>query len=625
MAGARQELLALLQAARAHPDDLNRRLILADWLDEHGDDSDRARAEVVRGQCERARLSPYEERSYDLLAREGELLNQHAPAWLGPLARFPVTFHHGLLRLEVTTEQLLSPDLVALAGTETWAWVETLHLSSVAEEHGPALGASPLLKSITGLDLSGVMLTPGSAAMLGRCPALAGLVEVSLNGTSPNSQQSWPSAGWLEAVISSPSLPPLASLDLTSSNFPTPGAELLVSSPLLRGLTRLILDHNRFGKGPVIALASSKSTDNLQVLGLADTFLWPDVVRALARSKHLGNLRKLDLSDNDLPPAIAGTLASSAAWPRLESLNLARNGKMGVRAARLLAEKPWSYPLRELNLAGVGLGDTGLRTLAGAPHMRSLAVLDLFANTIGQDGVAALAESPHFAGLVDLSLNANEFGSPGLAALARSPHLAGLKRLSLEWCRIGQEGIEALAASSSLAGLVDLTLSCGVPVEPSALGGDGVLPNLRKLALEDIPWNAEMMAQFLDLSFIPQLRDLRLGWLSPEAVVLLAGSSRLADLTVLTLQGLPPETLAAHHLANAPHLRRLTVLDLAHSSITPSGAQALLTSANLPCLRRLLLTGDQPNAFVDLRRRFGERLHYTPFDYGAGEVEADVE
>lgn len=45
---------ALLAAVVAHPDDDTFRLILADWLEENGDNADRVRASFIRRQCARA-------------------------------------------------------------------------------------------------------------------------------------------------------------------------------------------------------------------------------------------------------------------------------------------------------------------------------------------------------------------------------------------------------------------------------------------------------------------------------------------------------------------------------------------------------------------------------------------
>ena len=43
---------ALLHAIRLEPDEDTPRLVYADWLDEHGDEADRAHAEQIRVQIE---------------------------------------------------------------------------------------------------------------------------------------------------------------------------------------------------------------------------------------------------------------------------------------------------------------------------------------------------------------------------------------------------------------------------------------------------------------------------------------------------------------------------------------------------------------------------------------------
>ena len=45
------DLVALIDAVKESPDDDAPRLVLADWLEEHGGDEGRARAELIRTQC----------------------------------------------------------------------------------------------------------------------------------------------------------------------------------------------------------------------------------------------------------------------------------------------------------------------------------------------------------------------------------------------------------------------------------------------------------------------------------------------------------------------------------------------------------------------------------------------
>jgi uncharacterized protein (TIGR02996 family) len=613
---ARPELIALLQDARAHPDNLERRRVLADWLDDHGESD---RAELVRLQCELAEVPEYEARHYDLLSREGELLNRHGDKWLGPLVKCTVAFHRGLLRLELTPDQLRSPELASLAGTETWAWVETLRFSNLSAEDREPLDASPLLDSIAGIDLEGVELSPEIAQVLGQCPRLAHLREVNLGHTTNGGQV-------IAAFVEAPARPGLTSINLTAAGV---DLDALAASPLLAEVAHLILDHNYTTNEGLIALSRSKHASNLRTLGLAKAWLWPDGCRALAKSKHLGNLTRLDLSENDLSPAIVKTVITSNAWPKLRSLNLYWNQKLGTRGARVLAENPWKIPLRELNLGGVGIGDRGIAALAGAKHVRSLEVLDLFGNDIGPKGAAALADSSHFAGLVELNLNTNGIGPDGMAALAGSPHLSGLKKLSLDHCEIDAAGTRALATSRFLSGLVEVCLSSRGArgyVDLSALQGDDTLPKLRKLTLEVMTWNAETMALLLELPFVPHLAELHLGsWMTEEAVALLADCPHLRNLTVLRLPALALGDASARVLARSPYLERLTILDLSHNPISPEAAEALLSSPNLPRLRRLHLAGAQAEEFAFIRLRHRNRLFYQTFDYGDADEEADDE
>jgi uncharacterized protein (TIGR02996 family) len=75
--------LALLQEAKDHPEDDTTRIVLADYLEEHGDPD---RAEFMRLQCRPAtarqagREAPH--------ARVERLLNRHGGGWLGSLWRW---------------------------------------------------------------------------------------------------------------------------------------------------------------------------------------------------------------------------------------------------------------------------------------------------------------------------------------------------------------------------------------------------------------------------------------------------------------------------------------------------------------------------------------------------------
>jgi uncharacterized protein (TIGR02996 family) len=78
---------ALLRDICANPDDTGARLVYADWLDEHGDEKDRIRAEFIRLQCRIAALPEYEPVRLDLQEREKTLLDEHGDVWIREVPR----------------------------------------------------------------------------------------------------------------------------------------------------------------------------------------------------------------------------------------------------------------------------------------------------------------------------------------------------------------------------------------------------------------------------------------------------------------------------------------------------------------------------------------------------------
>src|SRR4051794_26324308 len=79
---AMSEQQSLLAAVVADPDDDAVRRVYADWLDENGQPE---RAEFIRVQIEREKLSQRSKKRAPLEAREKELATAHAKEWLKDL------------------------------------------------------------------------------------------------------------------------------------------------------------------------------------------------------------------------------------------------------------------------------------------------------------------------------------------------------------------------------------------------------------------------------------------------------------------------------------------------------------------------------------------------------------
>src|SRR5215470_6725424 len=96
-------LAALLREAAENPEEDAPRLVLADWLDDHGQHD---RAEVVRLGLELARLDEHDPRMPALRKRHDELTARNA-AWFGDLPQWGSTWNsRGLLGFGASASSL---------------------------------------------------------------------------------------------------------------------------------------------------------------------------------------------------------------------------------------------------------------------------------------------------------------------------------------------------------------------------------------------------------------------------------------------------------------------------------------------------------------------------------------
>src|SRR4051794_38845813 len=121
---ARPEVGPLLDAAKESPEDDGPRLVLADWLEDHGDHD---RAEFVRGQLRLAPCSTPLDAAVraTLRRRSADVLEEHGGCWLGPLWRFwlsPVAWHRGLLTVGLPRGTDPGPLAAALRWADGLAW-----------------------------------------------------------------------------------------------------------------------------------------------------------------------------------------------------------------------------------------------------------------------------------------------------------------------------------------------------------------------------------------------------------------------------------------------------------------------------------------------------------------------
>jgi uncharacterized protein (TIGR02996 family) len=337
------ELRAFLAAIRERPDDPAPQLLLADWLDEHGDACARRSSELIRLRAALPDAPP--ERFQELHDRYAEIRAAHLPAWLRALReprpaagrKRPIrdrcegwALALGRWTAYLSAAEFLHPEFATRLADLPASWLDTLDVRAAPTDLLLDLVVSPLLAELRQLGLA----VPHDAGRGTRVvEALAGR-----------------------------SLPRLRELRLTASSLGPAGARTLAAAPLLAPLT---------------------------ALDLTDNVLGNDGTKELAGSPHLGRLERLVLAHNDLgPDGLQALLAASAAG--VEHLALGRN-LLGNRGARLLAATPLPR-LRELLLPRNRLSSQGAKALADSPFLGGLERLELGNNPIGPEGRQALRD-----------------------------------------------------------------------------------------------------------------------------------------------------------------------------------------------------------------------------------------
>jgi uncharacterized protein (TIGR02996 family) len=499
---------AFLQDIAAHPDDDAPRLICADWIEEHGDPE---RAELIRVQCELARLGPHDlVRRCQLSRRERELLQKRSKEWGKPLRAYSSHFHFrrgfadritmpastflnhaaDIARITPLYEvklRTVSKLVDKLAACPALARVSRLDLdfNKLGVGRLETLLKSRHLKNLTHLDLSNNALTSGAGAALARAKCLPRLAHLTLDNNHLGK------AGW-SGLAEAPWLGQLQTLSLVGCELDAEGLGKLVGSPGAAGLRRLHLGDNRdLGDAALEALAGSPHLRGLTSLGLrrccppsrgapAEHFFGERGLRALAQSPHLQSLAELDLTDNrTVGHRLRGLADAAGPLPALRSLVLTRCGlpsrdrttRAEYRALDAFAafiRSPFVTRLARLSVAQNALSDKALEALITSPALASLQALDLSYWCVARKSAGLLADRLDLPALRNLDLSANRFGDKDVMALAASPRLAGLQTLQLAICGLGPRAADALADSPHLANLAALDLRRNPRLGPRA-------------------------------------------------------------------------------------------------------------------------------------------------------------
>lgn len=184
---------ALLAAILAQPDEDVPRLAYADWLDENGDENDRARAEFIRVQIALARIPPVEfvpwnKRLIELRARDKALLTVNGMRWLEPLrerggALESTDTHAQFRRGFVEVVWMPAPWFIfRAAALFASAPARELRVTRTTVEELATLIHNSQFPKLAALDLSDRRLGDDAAHVLGRNRAVVGLKVLRVSG-----------------------------------------------------------------------------------------------------------------------------------------------------------------------------------------------------------------------------------------------------------------------------------------------------------------------------------------------------------------------------------------------------------------------------------------------------------
>lgn len=323
----------LLQAIRENPDDLQLRLVYADWLEEQG----HPQAELIRIQCELEQLPDHGKRRSALKFQEKEWLHKFRKRLIGRLRRIAYTWE-----IRRGFVERLAVDVVKF-----------LHRTNDICQLAP----------VAAIELFGQFPRREGdhyARILAQCRHISRVVV----------------------------------LDLAHNNITSRGMRYLASSRYWSRVTSLGLSNNLLSDEGARFLANSGLAKYLQNLELANNLIADEGLQALAQSRRLRRLKHLDLHSNSITSQGMETLASSRLLRRLRTLNLSANA-LTDRGIEALTNCPQPLRMTGLDLSHNFITDDGLRLLARCAALSRLRGLDLSHNCITARGRSWWAASPY--------------------------------------------------------------------------------------------------------------------------------------------------------------------------------------------------------------------------------------
>lgn len=593
----------LLQAAKTSDDDAPR-LVYADWLEQQGD---LARADLIRAQCELARL-PRWERAAALAGWEVEaLFAVHGARFRDELPQLPgvewTDFERGFpctVRVRDVRTLREHADAIAAAGSVyrvemrdfdeseiAWPegglpWLRALRISG-HEKHGVhanrSLISMPRELEIT--DLGDYHDLEWIDRRTGQVPLTRLRVEGNHTVGRRFAEQltAWRGAASLERLELGTAFVDYDSGYFSDPTLRTEGARVLAAARFAR-LSALDLDRQRVGSDGMAALVrtlpalrelSARACEvsdtscfewaegaPIAHLDLSENELRVDGVRTLMRSRRLAALESLVLETCELGGDAITAVALAPCWATLRVLDVSRN-PLGVEGLLAFAEAPRPPHLHTLRLADADLHADAGGILASIEWLPALLAFDLSRNELGGRAVP-VAKRLAAPGAATRKLALSRMGLDAAGAAALAPLWERLRHLELSDEPIGDAGLAALVTDGP-SPLHTLALrGCGLTDASLALlSARAKLPRLHALSLRDGRFGPAALARLVASPLAHGLRnlDLRDCQLSADTAAVLAGAPALAGLHTLDLRDNALDEASLLRLARSPHLRAI--------------------------------------------------------------------
>ncbi len=433
------DALALLDSAKANPLEKTIRYILADKIQELGDEEV---AIAIRKSMSTDRWGGRDVKFAEKVAARMCPWSGCVNGWLA-VKDCPDLPDSPWLCAVVWTEESNESDssatLIDLANSPVLRHVVHLDMAGYplgSDEAVIALATSKHLENLSSMDLTFSEIGDGGAIAIADSRGFRKLITLELVSCGIGTRGA-------RAIARSKYLTHLRWLSLRQNRIGPKGAKVIAESPTFAKLETLNIGECDLGEEGAVAIATSKTLTGLAALDLSHTPLSDKAVHAIANSPTLGNLTGLYLDYCDIGEGGAAAIANS---PKLQNLSLLflGNNPIGGAGAIALASTTTLTNLETLDLSDAHLGGTEIRVILTSPAFASLTTLGLSFNYVSDEMGMLLAKARVLKNLEFVDLRNCGTSDTVIAAILRSKKLTQLQQLLVLECDLDEESCRKL-------------------------------------------------------------------------------------------------------------------------------------------------------------------------------------